>query len=227
MPSYDLQEAEERYRRLVEYSPDGICISHEGRIVFANGALARMLGANDVSEILGRTYREAIHPDSLLLVEERMAQVIAGEFAPWIEEKWFRLDGSVVHVEAAAVPIVLRGEVLVHLFTRDLTERKRAEEALEEQRQRLQALFDLSIDAIILIDDEGRYVDVNPAATKLFGYSREEPGSSSGAAWPPASRRPSACAGTKGSCSSRSPTTATDSSPAPTPASASPACTNG
>lgn len=174
MPSPDAEEAEERYRRLVEHSPDGICISHEGRIVFANSALARMLGAKDVSEILGRTYDEAVHPDSLPLVEERIAHAKAGEVMPWIEEKWLRLDGSVVYVEAAAVPVVLHGEVLVQLFTRDLTERKRAEAALEEQRQRLQALFDLSIDAIILVDDEGHYIDVNQAAAKLFGYSREE-----------------------------------------------------
>jgi PAS domain S-box-containing protein len=167
-------DVQERYRRLVELSPEGMCVSVDGRIVFANAAMVQMLGARDVSEVLGRSYREAIHPDSLPLVEGRIVEVWAGNPVPWVEETWLRLDGSAVHVEAAAVPITRHGEVLVQVFVRDLTARKQAEEALQEQRQRLQALFDNSIDAIILIDDAGNYIDVNPAVTKLLGYSREE-----------------------------------------------------
>lgn len=169
-----MRESEERYRRLVELSPEGICVSVDGRIEFANSAMVQMLGARDVNEVIGRSYREAVHPDSLALVEGRIAQVLAGKPVPWVEEKWLRLDGSVVEVETAAVPIMRHGAVFVQVFVRDLTARKQAEEALQEQRQRLQALFDNSIDAIILLDDAGNYIDVNPAVTKLLGYSREE-----------------------------------------------------
>jgi len=168
------EDAEERYRRLVELAPDGISISHESRIVFANSALARMLGAESAQELIGRTYREIVHPDSLPLVEARRTRVLAGENAPWLEEKWLRLDGSTVEVESAAVPITQGGTVLVQLFTRDLTARKEAENELHEHQRRLQKLFDLSIDGIFLIDDDGHYVDVNPAAVKLLGYSKEE-----------------------------------------------------
>jgi PAS domain S-box-containing protein len=167
-------DVQERYRRLVELSPEGMCVSVDGRIVFANSAMVQMLGAHDVNDVIGRSYREAIHPASLPLVEERIAQVLAGKPVPWVEEKWLRLDGSIVEVETAAVPLTRHGAVFVQLFVRDLTARKQAEEALQEQRQRLQALFDNSIDAIILIDDAGNYIDVNPAVTKLLRYSREE-----------------------------------------------------
>lgn len=169
-----MRDTEERYRRLVELSPEGICVSVDGRIEFANSAMVQMLGAHDVKEIIGRSYREAVHPDSLALVEDRITRVLAGKPVPWVEEKWLRLDGSTVYVETAAVPITRHGEVFVQVFVRDLTARKQAEEALQEQRQRLQALFDNSIDGIILIDNDGYYVDVNPAMTKLLGYSREE-----------------------------------------------------
>jgi len=167
-------EAEERYRRLVELSPEGICVSVDGRIEFANSAMVEMLGAHDVSEIIGRSYRETVHPESLALVEGRIERVLAGKPVPWVEEKWLRLDGSTVYVETAAVPITRHGAVFVQVFVRDLTARKQAEEALQEQRQRLQALFDNSIDGIILIDNDGHYIDVNPAVTKLLGYTREE-----------------------------------------------------
>src|SRR6185369_7694389 len=131
MRDCDDDEAEKRYRQLVELCPDGISISREGRIVFTNSALARMLGASGPEQLIGRGYRETIHPDSLALVEERIERVLAGETAGWAKEKWLRLDGSVIEVETAAVPITQNGTVLVQLFTRDLTERNDAEKMLE------------------------------------------------------------------------------------------------
>jgi len=59
-------------------------------------------------------------------------------------------------------------------LVRDVTARVRAEEALLESRRRLQALFENALDAILLFDDQGRYVDANPAATDLLGYDRAE-----------------------------------------------------
>ncbi len=56
----------------------------------------------------------------------------------------------------------------------DITERKRAEAELELNRRRLQAIFDGTLDAIVLLDDRGRYVDANPAACKLLGFTRAE-----------------------------------------------------
>ena len=56
----------------------------------------------------------------------------------------------------------------------DVTERKRTELALEESRRRLEAIFDNTLDAMWLLDDEGRFVDANPAVYALLGYSREE-----------------------------------------------------
>ncbi|MBL8796700.1 MAG: PAS domain S-box protein [Planctomycetia bacterium] len=56
----------------------------------------------------------------------------------------------------------------------DITARKQAEQEVAEGQRRLQALFDNALDAILLTDAEGRYVDANPAACALFGYSKEE-----------------------------------------------------
>lgn len=57
---------------------------------------------------------------------------------------------------------------------RDITERKQIEQDLQASQRRLQALFDHTQDAILLANDEARYVDVNPAACALLGYSQEE-----------------------------------------------------
>ena len=56
----------------------------------------------------------------------------------------------------------------------DITERTNAEEAIDESRRRFQAVFENCLDGILLIDDAGRYVDVNPAICQLLGYTREE-----------------------------------------------------
>lgn len=59
-------------------------------------------------------------------------------------------------------------------LSREIIERNRAEDALRDSRRYLQALFDNSLDAILVTNDEGRYIDANPAACALLGYTHEE-----------------------------------------------------
>jgi len=172
--SREVLEAEGHYRALVELSPDGISVSRNGVIIFTNSGLARMLGARSAKDLIGKHYSQVVHVESVAKVEERIRRVEAGEAVPWIEEKWIRLDGTTIEVENSAVPMRRQGQLLVQLFTRDLTERKEAARKLDESYRRLQALFETSIDAILFIDGAGHYIDANPAASALLGYSREE-----------------------------------------------------
>ena len=80
-----------------------------------------------------------------------------------MEVKWVRLDGSVIDVETAGVPVRTDGKLLFQGFIRDLTERKKAEAKIEESRLRIQTLFDKAMDAILFQDSSGRYVEANPA----------------------------------------------------------------
>jgi PAS domain S-box-containing protein len=74
--------------------------------------------------------------------------------------------------EHAAVAI--ENARLYQMARRELAERTRAEEALREGEYRLRALFEGALDAVFVIDDYGHFVDVNPAAARLTGYSRDE-----------------------------------------------------
>jgi diguanylate cyclase (GGDEF)-like protein/PAS domain S-box-containing protein len=123
-----LRQSEERYRRLVELSPDGIVVHGDGRVAFANSAAARIMGYRSPEEMVGRPVLEAIHPDSLDAVIERMKRLAVGETLPFVEEKFVRRDGTVVDVEVGAVPFVLHGGPAVQVVVREVTERKRAEQ---------------------------------------------------------------------------------------------------
>jgi len=126
------RESEERYRWLVELSPDGIAIHADGRFVFVNPAGAGFLGATDTEQLIGTPVLNIIHPDYRNMVGERMrAMDRQGSGVPWLEEKFVRLDGREIDVEVAGVSFTYQGKPAVQVIFRDITERKVAEERLE------------------------------------------------------------------------------------------------
>src|SRR5262245_11629408 len=126
-----LRESEERYRRLVELSPDAIAVHTEGRIVFVNSAALRLVGASGPEALVGRSALELVHPDYRPLVEGRIQTLAAGQEAPLVEERFLRLDGTPVDVEVAAMPFSHGGQPAVQVVIRDISERKRAQRLQE------------------------------------------------------------------------------------------------
>jgi PAS domain S-box-containing protein len=166
--SEEAREADERYRGLVELDPDGIVVTDEvGKIVFANSALAQIVGAKDAASLIGRNALDFLQPEEHEMARRRIEQLVSGQPTPWIVSRAIKLDGSVVQVERAGVPLRTRNRLFAQGFVRDVTER-------EETRRRLQALFDRAIDGVLFIDSSGCYVDANPAASELLGHTREE-----------------------------------------------------
>ena len=70
-----LRESEERYRQLVEFSPDGIIIHTEDRIAFINAAGAKILGATEPEQLIGKRMIDFVYPDDQQVIEERLRQV--------------------------------------------------------------------------------------------------------------------------------------------------------
>ena len=125
-----LQESEDRYRKLVELSPDVVAIATEGKIAFLNEAGAKLFGVASPEEMYGRPVLEIVHPDYQQIVTQRLRQVMElGEQAPLIEEKILRRDGTVVWVEAVSRPFIYQGKNAMLSVIRDISHHK----ALEEQ----------------------------------------------------------------------------------------------
>jgi two-component system NarL family sensor kinase len=141
--SQEVREAEERYRSLVELSPEGIgAVDERGRFLFANGTLARIVGAEHADQLVGREPLDFIHRDFQERARERLTELLSGRTLTPVEETWVRRDGTTVEVEVAAVPIRRHGKTVGHGFVRDITERKEAQRSLQDLSARLLCLQD-------------------------------------------------------------------------------------
>ncbi|CBN58973.1 EAL domain-containing protein [Kamptonema sp. PCC 6506] len=126
-----LQESEERYRRLVELSPEAIAVYSEDKIVYINAAGARLVGAQSAKELIGFPIFNLVHRDYLEVVRVRIQQVEEeNKKTNLIEQKMIRLDGKVIDVEIAGIPATYQGKVATQIIIRDITERKRAQQQL-------------------------------------------------------------------------------------------------
>ena len=123
-----LLESEKRYRNLVESSPDTIAIHSEGKIVFINTAGAKLLGAENPEQIIGKEIVNFVHPDYREPVKERLSRMKEEtKDEPLIEGKIVRLDGSMIDVEIAATPFVHQGKNGMQVIVRNITEKKKSE----------------------------------------------------------------------------------------------------
>ncbi len=132
-----IRESEERYRQLVELSPDSVAVHCQGLIVFINPAGAKLLGAANPAELIGRKIMDFIHPDYREIAKRRIHEMKEGKEVSMIEERFLRFDGTAIDVEVAASPLIYQGKPAVQVVTRDITERKRAEREINQLNEDL------------------------------------------------------------------------------------------
>ncbi len=166
-----LQESEERYRTMAEWSPEPILIHRLGKILYVNSAAINLFGASHAHDLVGTFTGDRIHPACLDAQMERMRNINAKiPIAHMVESRFLKLDGSVIDVEVQGTSIVYDGEDAIHVSVRDITVRKQSEEKL-----RLAAsVFTHAHEGIMITAVDGAIVDVNDAFTRITGYSREE-----------------------------------------------------
>ncbi len=134
-----LRESEERYRRLVDLSPEAILVYSDGKVVYCNPAGAKLYRAASPEAMVGQSAWNFVHPDYRALVAERVEQSEAtGEPTRPLEVKVVRLDGEIIDAESVGVPIIYEGKPARQVLVRDISDRKRVEAALQQARDQLE-----------------------------------------------------------------------------------------
>ncbi len=134
-----LQESEERYRSLVEYSPDGIAIETDRKITFVNQAGAKLMGESEPDKLLGYSIYDFIPDENAESFRQKIKSANDNNSSfPFVEEQFERKDGTRFYAEAAMIPIVHEGKTAIQIVLRDTTERKKSEEELRKAYDELQ-----------------------------------------------------------------------------------------
>ena len=172
-----LRYSEEKLRILFESISDGIIVSDlEGKITDVNHAAVHLMGYSDKVEVIGRTGFEFItEKDRAKAAEDAMKAIELGH-GPAFEYTFVDKDGREYDAEASASvllddsgnPVGFAGII------RDITERRRAEEALRENEEKLRVMFESTSEGIAITDLKGKILDVNDAILRMSGLSREE-----------------------------------------------------
>ena len=170
-----LRQSEERFSKAFHSSPAALSISvlEDGRLVEVNTAFSQLTGYSQ-SEVLGKTSLElglwAI-PDH----RTTMAQTLRERGALRdLETRFRKKSGEICDVLLSLELIELRGKPCVLGIVQDVTDRKRAEEALRASEERYRDLVENAHDIIYSHDLEGNYISVNKAVEQITGYSGEE-----------------------------------------------------
>lgn len=173
-----LRESEGRFRKVFERAPVGIAVVKlaDGLLNNVNPALCQMIGytANELQSI---TFMDVTHPDDRESTRLMVAQLAAAEIENHaVEKRYLHKNGNVVWTYRTVTRIVSEGtgEVYALAMVLDITERKRADDAIVVSEGRYRSLFDISPDGIVVSDRAGVISAVNASACRMLGYTRDE-----------------------------------------------------
>ncbi len=170
-----MRDAEERYRAIIELSPDGVMVTSNGTIEYANASAARILKAGSPKRLTGIRPDELIHPEHLERHRQRTSYLLAGPGATTFEERKMRcLDGSDTIVETASVSYLERGRLVMQSVLRDVTEQRKTRDLLIEREKRFRDVLEASGEYVWETDAGWRYTFLSERVETVLGYPRHE-----------------------------------------------------
>jgi PAS domain S-box-containing protein len=197
----ELKRSRENYKSLVDYSPDGVFIQIEGKVVFANPSAAKLVGLTNMEDAVNYSLFDFLLPEYKERIIERIKKVLQGEQMEFTELKIKTFTGEIKEVETKPILIKFNGVdailTVVHdistqkqlvqeqmraqiaeetneLLEQEITKRKVIQLQLQESQKYTRLLIDSSLDMICASDKQGFITEFNAAAQRTFGYSAKE-----------------------------------------------------
>lgn len=170
-----LRESEERYRTLIETTPDLIfMVDEEGRFSYVNPTLEKALGY-DLEELKGKPFTLIISPEEALSTVQRFKKASRGKPIPPYETELISKSGGKVSVEFNVATLWdAKGRFSGRLgIGRDISERLYLENELKEKEVKYRSLFESANDAIFIVEDD-IFIDCNPKTLEMYGCTREQ-----------------------------------------------------
>ncbi|MBU1035812.1 PAS domain S-box protein, partial [bacterium] len=172
----ELRDSEERLKILFDYAPDAYYTSDiKGKFIDGNKAAERLIGYKR-EELIGKSFLKLkllsladIPKAAKLLVKSLRGQPTGSD-----EFVLNRKDNSKVTVEISTYPVKIKGRTLALGIVRDITERKKAEEALRKSQQEFASIFHNNPEALVYLDDKDTVLKINSRFSELFGYKLKE-----------------------------------------------------
>jgi PAS domain S-box-containing protein len=166
-----LRAAEERYRSVLENASDGIVVlDAAGRIVEVNRSAAE-IGGYSREQLLGKQYLELLAPEERAASSERFRAIFSRAGLRTPGHDLSLVAGKVIPIEYSSTLVELQGESVALVIIRDVSERRRVQEALESSERRFRTLFDKNPAGIFRATLAGRLLECNEAFAHLFGYA--------------------------------------------------------
>ena len=171
-----LREREEHFRRLIENSSDQVMIvDTAGAITYVGPSVERLLGYQP-DELLTLRPNDLVHPDDLPAVMASIAQVASHPGETYsIEYRIRHKDGSWRFFENVARTLAPDSpDAGLVANARDITERKRAEQAMAKSEEHFRRIIESASDWVMICDPNGALTYVGPSAERMLGYTPEE-----------------------------------------------------
>ena len=168
-----LKASEEKYSVLIEQSSDGIVLLDGFSIIFANQKIIEMSGYSQ-SEIIGKQFIELVAPEYHELLINSYQRVLAPAEPNTLELGIMNKDDKKITADTRALPIMYRNRPATMVIIRDVTDWKKAEEALKASEQNFRNSMDNSIIGIRISDINETNLYANQALLDIFGYKNAD-----------------------------------------------------
>lgn len=170
----EIEAGKQRYRSLVVHHPDAVFeFDLNGHFINANHALEQVTGYT-LKELYHDSYVPLVAPDKLELTLENFQSVMQGETRHY-ESSIYNKKGERIELDVTNIPIIVNGQITgVFGIARNITEQKKMQNELIRTKEALESFVNNTLDAIDIVDLNGRITDTNPAFRKMYGYTEEE-----------------------------------------------------